>query len=136
MTDLKRVELTICQPCLDGDGDECHTPGCALWMHRVDIPIDRSTYRVVPDTFLFAGPGTPPRDAPEGLRLLAEWFDMRDDEAGLVAEDREVQRDLSISAATASASGALIPANECESCGRGERNRYEVVTDNQEPTDA
>lgn len=46
------------------------------------------------ESFLFAGPGSPPRDAPAGLRLLADWFDKRDDEAGLVVEDREVQRDL------------------------------------------
>lgn len=37
---LNHVELTICDACLDGVGDECHTPGCALWMSRApDIPI-------------------------------------------------------------------------------------------------
>lgn len=39
-------------------------------------------------------PLNPSKDAPEGLRLLAEWFDIRDDRAGTPAGDREVQRDL------------------------------------------
>lgn len=37
--ELRQIVLTICQPCIDGEGSECHTPGCALWMHRVDLPI-------------------------------------------------------------------------------------------------
>lgn len=24
----------ICEPCLDGKGGECHTPGCVLWLNR------------------------------------------------------------------------------------------------------
>jgi len=28
---LERVMLTLCSLCLDGNGGECHTPGCALW---------------------------------------------------------------------------------------------------------
>lgn len=47
VTMLNRIVITVCQRCLDGEGDECHTPGCALWMHRVDIPIDRKAYRVL-----------------------------------------------------------------------------------------
>jgi hypothetical protein len=38
---LKLIAITICEPCLKGDGEECHTPGCALWLHAVDLPIDR-----------------------------------------------------------------------------------------------
>lgn len=30
--------LPICQPCIDGIGQECHTPGCALWMR--DVPAE------------------------------------------------------------------------------------------------
>lgn len=31
---LRRVIVTLCEPCLLGEGGECHTPGCALWMSR------------------------------------------------------------------------------------------------------
>lgn len=31
--------MPICEPCIKGDGSECHTPGCALWLHRVDLPM-------------------------------------------------------------------------------------------------
>lgn len=37
---LERVILMLCEPCLDGMGGECHSPGCALWMSAApDIPI-------------------------------------------------------------------------------------------------
>ncbi len=44
---LKTIKITICQDCLDGKGQECHTPGCALWLHSVDLPIDERLYEVV-----------------------------------------------------------------------------------------
>jgi hypothetical protein len=28
------VKTTICEACLRGEGDECHTPGCVLWLHN------------------------------------------------------------------------------------------------------
>jgi hypothetical protein len=31
---LHHVKLWLCEPCLNGAGGECHTPGCALWMNR------------------------------------------------------------------------------------------------------
>lgn len=32
--------ILLCEPCIEGAGGECHSPGCALWMHRApDIPI-------------------------------------------------------------------------------------------------
>jgi hypothetical protein len=31
----------LCTPCVDGIGEECHTPGCAAFMHAVDIPFAR-----------------------------------------------------------------------------------------------
>lgn len=31
---LHRVTLDICEPCIEGAGEECHTPGCAFWMMR------------------------------------------------------------------------------------------------------
>ena len=37
---LRTVTLTLCVPCLAGEGGECHSPGCALWMNRApDIPV-------------------------------------------------------------------------------------------------
>lgn len=44
---IKVIEIAICQACLDGEGSECHTPGCALWLHRVDLPIAAELYTVV-----------------------------------------------------------------------------------------
>lgn len=41
---LKRIEITICSACLDGIGKECHTPGCALFLHSVSLPIDSLLY--------------------------------------------------------------------------------------------
>ena len=44
---IKRVILNICKPCLNGEGQECHTPGCALYMHSVDLPINQELYEIV-----------------------------------------------------------------------------------------
>lgn len=41
---LKQIVIWICEPCLNGEGSECHTPGCALWLHRVDLPIAPELY--------------------------------------------------------------------------------------------
>lgn len=34
---VQSVELVVCDPCLAGAGGECHTPGCAFWMHTAPI---------------------------------------------------------------------------------------------------
>lgn len=40
---VRLVQLWLCDPCLDGAGGECHTPGCSLWMHSApDIPVRNS----------------------------------------------------------------------------------------------
>lgn len=44
---LKLIQIRICEPCLKGEGQECHTAGCALWLHRVDLPIDEGLYEVI-----------------------------------------------------------------------------------------
>lgn len=44
---LKTIEIMICEACLAGKGEECHTPGCALWLHTVDLPIDPGLYTVI-----------------------------------------------------------------------------------------
>ena len=37
---LYRVTLTLCSRCLRGEGGECHTPGCGLWLNRApDLPL-------------------------------------------------------------------------------------------------
>lgn len=43
---LKHIKIWICQMCLDGKGEECHTPGCALYLHAVDLPIDSRLYEI------------------------------------------------------------------------------------------
>ena len=35
---VRRVILHICEPCIKAQGQECHTPGCIMFLHRVDIP--------------------------------------------------------------------------------------------------
>ncbi len=44
---LKQIKITICEACLRGIGKECHTPGCALWMHKVDLPVHPELYEVI-----------------------------------------------------------------------------------------
>lgn len=40
---LHQVTTTICSLCLDGEGGECHTPGCILWLNRApDLPLRES----------------------------------------------------------------------------------------------
>lgn len=33
---VHEVAIHLCEPCLNGEGGECHTPGCALCWHAVD----------------------------------------------------------------------------------------------------
>src|SRR5690606_34771936 len=44
---IKRIAIWICEPCLNGEGQECHTAGCALFLHRVDLPIHPEIYEVL-----------------------------------------------------------------------------------------
>lgn len=44
---LKHIKIWVCQYCLDGKGEECHTPGCSLYLHRVDLPIAPELYEVI-----------------------------------------------------------------------------------------
>lgn len=62
---LRNVNITICQPCLDGIGSECHTPGCALYLHHVDLPIAPELYTILPDSPLS-------QQQPEALDPAAE----------------------------------------------------------------
>lgn len=44
---IKRVVIDICEACLDGLGQECHTPECALFLHAVDLPIHKGMITVL-----------------------------------------------------------------------------------------
>lgn len=45
---LKRIEITVCEACLEGKGGECHTPGCAYFLHAMDIlPIHPAMYETI-----------------------------------------------------------------------------------------
>ncbi len=44
---IKHIKIRICEACLDGIGQECHTPGCALFLHSVDLPIAPELYEVL-----------------------------------------------------------------------------------------
>lgn len=38
--EVRVYRLELCGRCVRGEGGECHTPGCALWMNRApDVPI-------------------------------------------------------------------------------------------------
>lgn len=50
--ELKTIKISICQSCLDGIGEECHTPGCALYLHKVDLPINKDQYEIFDESAL------------------------------------------------------------------------------------
>lgn len=57
---VRLVQLWLCDPCLDGVGDECHTPGCSLWIHDVPKPALRGSQGVT-----ILGPALEPFMTPE-----------------------------------------------------------------------
>jgi hypothetical protein len=61
---VRYVKVRICQACIDGEGRECHTPECALFLHSVDLPI----YEELIDDV------TPAEKAAPDLLELAEHF--------------------------------------------------------------
>ena len=44
---LKKIVTWVCQACLDGEGKMCHTPGCVLFLHTVDLPWTPELYEVI-----------------------------------------------------------------------------------------
>lgn len=45
---VKKVEILLCESCLKGEGQECHTPGCALFLHNSPgHPIIPELYKVL-----------------------------------------------------------------------------------------
>jgi hypothetical protein len=65
------VQLQLCDPCIDGEGDECHTPGCSLWLNRPpDIGL-----RDNPSVTIAAA--AEPQPAPELAAAMAEGTKLR-----------------------------------------------------------
>lgn len=46
-TKIKRIVIDVCEPCLNGEGEVCHTPGCALCRHKVDLAIHPELYETI-----------------------------------------------------------------------------------------
>ncbi len=43
---LTPMLLMVCARCREGEGGECHWPGCSFWMHRMDtVPIEPTRTR-------------------------------------------------------------------------------------------
>ena len=53
---LKLITTMICDACLAGEGEECHTPGCILWLHRVDLAFDPHLYDVIKEFDVYEPP--------------------------------------------------------------------------------
>lgn len=45
---LRHVACRICEACIKGEGEECHTPGCILWLHAVELPITEEMLEPIP----------------------------------------------------------------------------------------
>lgn len=41
--------IWLCDPCIEGEGEMCHTPECTLCWHAVDIPIGKELLTEVPN---------------------------------------------------------------------------------------
>jgi hypothetical protein len=48
----KQYKIWLCNGCIDGVGEMCHVPECALCRHSVDIPIGREMLELVDDSTL------------------------------------------------------------------------------------
>ena len=44
---IKQIVIWICEACLKGEGQECHAPGCALFLHAVDLPFTEELYTLI-----------------------------------------------------------------------------------------
>jgi len=44
------VKIRLCEACLRGEGDECHTPECALcFKNSPGVPLDPALYEIIDD---------------------------------------------------------------------------------------
>jgi hypothetical protein len=71
---VRLVQLRLCDPCLDGVGGECHTPGCSLWINRApDLPIRNGvSVRIIDDPEIMDGPTLGQVAYEERLRVKGE----------------------------------------------------------------
>ena len=58
---VRDIKITICVPCLEGRGSECHTPECAFFLHRVDLPVHPELYEVMHEFDSCVGGSRPPK---------------------------------------------------------------------------
>lgn len=65
---LVSVTVAICRPCIAGEGDECHTPGCTYWMQ--DPPSEAVSQRLR-DMLAVADHEPPDEDDAKPLAPLA-----------------------------------------------------------------
>jgi hypothetical protein len=56
---IRMIQLHMCDACIRGEGQECHTPGCALFLHNSPgFPIAPELYTVVEPNDMPAVSGT------------------------------------------------------------------------------
>jgi len=77
---VRFVQLWLCDPCLDGMGGECHTPGCALWLNRApDIQLRDSPAVTIMDAAPEAAPEVWSDAVPPGGMVCAVPDDLTAD---------------------------------------------------------
>lgn len=124
---VRLVRLWLCDLCLDGEGDECHTPGCSLWIHDVPKPAIRNSQGVTilgnaTEPFAAAAAAQP---APDPLTLhvahaefhewmAAEGYDFDDDSYQAEAFAAGFARSDALRAAYAPAAPAAAPGLAAE----------------------
>jgi hypothetical protein len=78
---LRQIDLWVCVECLAREGFECHTPGCAFWMHDVPTVDTAAALRAALD--LSAAARSVPEDDERGRPTCrehrVEWAVLSDD---------------------------------------------------------
>lgn len=61
--ELRRISLWLCDLCLDGEGGECHVPGCSLYLNRApDLNIRAHCEELTDHVAIPLDADTPPQD--------------------------------------------------------------------------
>lgn len=73
------VQMHLCDLCLNGEGGQCHTPGCALWINRApDLSLrDNAFVKVIAE-------GGWPAD---GIQVTVIDLDSGDTETQVISDD-------------------------------------------------
>ena len=100
---VRLVQLRLCDPCLDGVGGECHTPGCSLWINRApDLPIRNGvSVRIIVEPETTDGPTL-------GQVAFAEYYGRQAGAALVMPESWAMQSDAG--RADWEAAGAAVAA--------------------------